>query len=57
MVGCGSLDERNNPKSSQAIAKLFPNGHYTEFAGGLHVPNIELAEQFNHTLIDWLHSA
>ena len=57
MVGCGSLDQRNNPKSSQAIAKLCPNGHYTEFAGGLHVPNIELAEQFNHTLIDWLHSA
>jgi 3-oxoadipate enol-lactonase len=57
LVGCGSLDKRNNPSSTKAIANLFPNGHYTEFVGALHVPNIEMPHEFNARLIDWLQSS
>ncbi|WP_168666810.1 alpha/beta fold hydrolase [Paraburkholderia sp. SG-MS1] len=54
LVGCGSDDPSATPEASRKIASLFVNGHFEEFAGAKHIPNVEQPEAFNQVFLNWL---
>ncbi len=54
LVVCGTDDPSAAPGESRHIASLFPDGHYDDFKGAKHLPNVEQADAFNRVLIEWL---
>lgn len=54
LVICGANDPGANPDDSQLIARSVQRGIYREIPDAGHLPNIEKAELFNATVLDWL---
>jgi 3-oxoadipate enol-lactonase len=54
LVVCGTDDPSAAPDETRKIAKLFPEGHYDDFPGAKHLPNVEQAEAFNRVLLGWI---
>ena len=54
LVICGADDPGANPDDSKLIARSVNNGTYREIAHAGHLPNIEQANLFNATALDWL---
>jgi 3-oxoadipate enol-lactonase len=54
LVVCGTDDPSAAPGESRHIASLFPDGHYDDFKGAKHLPNVEQAEAFNRVLLGWI---
>jgi len=54
LVVCGTDDPSAAPDESRHIASLFPDGHYDDFKGAKHLPNVEQDEAFNRVLLDWV---
>ncbi len=54
LVICGANDPGANPEESKLIAGRVKFGIYSEIPHAGHLPNIEKADLFNATVLDWL---
>lgn len=54
LVVCGENDPGADPELSRLIASRVKHGSYHEIPRAGHLPNIEQADLFNHTVLGWL---
>ncbi len=54
LVICGADDPGANPEESRLIAGRVKQGIYREIPRAGHLPNVERADLFNATVLDWL---
>jgi len=53
LILCGQNDPATPPSEAKKIAGLIPGARYVEIPDALHFPNIEQAELYSDTLVDW----
>ena len=54
LVLCGDQDHNTGPETARALAQLIPNSRLAILAGSGHFPNIEVPEQFNRAVAEFM---
>ena len=53
LVLCGQNDPATPPSEAKIIAGLIPHAQYIEIPNALHFSNVEQADIYSKTLLDW----